>query len=88
MLAKRAFTQAGLPCATFRTTCATMLVQQGKPINVAAAYLGDSVPTFLASYVSHKLSPATMATELASARTSMLDISTFEPLPQQAKVWR
>jgi integrase len=68
-LAKRAFTQAGVPWATihtFRTTCATTLVQQGKPINVAAAYLGDSVPTFLASYVSDKLSPATMAAELAT----------------------
>jgi len=69
MLAARAFRQAGVPWATihtFRTTCATMLVQQGKPINVAAAYLGDSVPTFLASYVSDKLSPATMAAELAA----------------------
>ena len=69
MLAKRAFRQAGVPWATihtFRTTCATMMVQQSKPINVAAAYLGDSVPTFLASYVSDKLSPATMAAELAT----------------------
>ena len=66
-LVKLAMQKADLEWATihtFRTTCGTAFVQKGKPINAAAAYLGDSVPTFLASYVSDKLAPHTLYEQL------------------------
>jgi len=58
---------AGIPWATIhtlRTTCGTWLVNRGVTPDVGAAYLGDSVPTFIANYVDSRSKPATMAEQM------------------------